>query len=375
VSSPGTAPGPAIGERLAARTRSLIDVPSVSRDEAALLDLIRGSLPDELDVLDDQDAVLFAAARAGGERPFVVLAGHVDTVPIAGNVPSTMEDGVVVGRGASDMKGALAVMLELADRTSSHGGDFDVGFVFFGREELPFTDSALLPLFARCPTAGAADLAIVMEPTGNAIEIGCLGNLNATVTVRGRAAHSARPWLGDNAIHRAIAALAPLADLPSREVTIEGLTYHEVVSVTTIEGGSAANVVPDRVEARVNYRYAPGNAPEDAEARLRELLAVPDVELRIDGNAPPGPVSAANPLVQALREAGDLPVGAKQAWTPVAEFALAGVDAVNFGPGDPRYAHRDDERVEVRSLERSLEVLSTFLGLVPDSSRKGPMTA
>ena len=166
-----------------------------------------------------------------------------------------------------------------------------------------------MPLFDRCPPAATPDLAIVMEPTDNAVEVGCLGNLNATVIVTGRAAHSARPWHGENAIHRAVAALAPLADLPVRDVTIDGLTFREVVSVTTIAGGVAANVVPDRVEAGVNYRYAPGHAPAEAESRLRELLAPSRVEVRIDGNAPPGAVSVRNPLVTRLREAGDLPLG------------------------------------------------------------------
>ena len=185
------------------------------------------------------------------------------------------------------------------------------------------------------------------------------------------AAHSARPWHGENAIHRAIAALAPLAELPVRDVTVEGLTFREVVSVTTISGGVASNVVPDRVEAGVNYRYRPGLTPEEAESRLRELLAPSGVEVRVNGNAPPGPVSVSNLLVSRLREAGDLALGPKQAWTPVAEFALAGVDAVNFGPGDPQYAHRDDERVELRSLVRCHAVLRAFLGLEAAGGRDG----
>ncbi|MEX1263629.1 MAG: succinyl-diaminopimelate desuccinylase [Actinomycetota bacterium] len=356
-------------ERLAARTLDLIDVASVSRDESAVLALIRRSLPSSHVIVDDVDSVLFATPverRMG--VPFVVLAGHVDTVPITGNVPGAIEPGpvqpvAVAGRGASDMKGGLAVMLELAQELHDDQGDIDVGLLFFGREELPYGESALLPLFERCPVASSPDLAIVMEPTANAVEVGCLGNLNATVTVTGRAAHSARPWLGDNAIHRAIGALAPLADLPARDVTIDGLTFREVVSVTTIEGGVAANVVPDRVQARVNLRYAPGHTPAEAEARLHDLLAVADVTVRIDGNAPPGPVSVTHPLVTRLREAGDLPLGPKQAWTPVAEFATADVDAVNFGPGDPQYAHRDDERIEVAALVRCHEVLRAFLGL------------
>ena len=236
-----------------------------------------------------------------------------------------------------------------------------MGFLFFGREELPITESSLLPLLDRCEAARSVDLAIVMEPTANAIEVGCLGNLNARLTVRGEAAHTARPWLGRNAIHAAIEALGSLSDMPPRDVEIDGLIYREVVSVTSIEGGIAGNVVPDRVEARINFRYAPNRSPSEAEARLHELVSHPSSELEVIGNAPPGPVAVRNPLVQRLRLAGDLAIGPKQAWTPVAEFATAGVDAVNFGPGDPQYAHRDDERVEIQALVRSYEVLRAFL--------------
>jgi succinyl-diaminopimelate desuccinylase len=367
-----------LADRLAARTLALVDIPSVSGDERAVLAALADQTPPAFEVLDDDDDVLFVAPRVRRVgTPFVVLAGHVDTVPIAGNVPGRAVDGAIVGRGASDMKGALAVMLELASTLLHSTARYDVGLLFFGREELPYTQSALLPLFARCPAASTPDLAIVMEPTDNAIEVGCLGNLNATVAVSGRAAHSARPWLGDNAVHRAIRALAPLADLPVRETEIDGLVFREVVSITTIEGGVAANVIPDRAQATVNFRYAPGQTPAGAEARLRELLAATPVEVRIDGNAPPGRVSISNPLVGKLREAGDLALGPKQAWTPVAEFAVAGVDAVNFGPGDPQYAHRDDERVQVQSLVRCHTILHAFLGLGPAEGghgQEGPVT-
>ena len=362
--------GDGLAARLAARTLALVDIPSVSGAERAVLATIAEQIPSGFEVLDDVDDVLFVAPRVRRVgTPFVVLAGHVDTVPIAGNVPGRALDGAVAGRGASDMKGALAVMLELASTLEQESGRYDVGLLFFGREELPYSQSALLPLFERCQAASTPDLAIVMEPTDNAIQVGCLGNLNATIVLSGKAAHSARPWLGDNAVHRAIQALAPLADLPVREAEIDGLVFREVVSVTTIEGGVAANVIPDRVEATVNFRYAPGQTPAGAEARLRELLAATPVEVRIDGNAPPGSVSVSNPLVGKLRDAGDLDVGPKQAWTPVAEFAVAGVDAVNFGPGDPQYAHRDDERVEVQSLVRCDTILRAFLGLGPAHGR------
>ena len=219
-----------------------------------------------------------------------------------------------------------------------------MGLLFFGREELPFAESALVPLFDRRPEIAGSALAIVFEPTANRLELGCLGNLNATVVFEGEAAHTARPWLGRNAIHAAIAALAPVTDLPIRDVEVDGLTYREVASVTTIQGGVATNVVPDRATAQVNFRYAPTHTPAEAERRLRELLGHPSATVEIVGNAPPGLVPSGNPLVERLRAAGDLAVGPKQAWTPVAEFGLVGVDAVNFGPGDPQYAHRDDEQ-------------------------------
>jgi succinyl-diaminopimelate desuccinylase len=177
----------------------------------------------------------------------------------------------------------------------------------------------------------------------------------------GEAAHTARPWLGRNAIHAAIGGLASLSDLPVRDVPVDGMVYREVVSVTTIDGGTATNVVPDRTTATVNVRYAPTHAPEEAERRLRELIGDPTATVEVTGNAPPGRVPSGNPLVERLRTAGDLAVGPKQAWTPVAEFGLVGVDAVNFGPGDPQYAHRDDERIEVDALVRSYDVLRAFL--------------
>ena len=350
---------PALGERLLERTHALVDVASESGQELAILETIRGLMPGGFEVVDDSDSVLFAVPDGRrDDRPLVVLAGHVDTVPPNGNLPCRRDGDAVVGRGAADMKGALAVMLELQRAPAS--GDLDVGFLLFGREELPISQSALLPLFDRCLVARTIDLAIVMEPTDNAIEAGCLGNLNARITVRGEAAHTARPWLGRNAIHAAIEALRPIATAIPLDVEVDGMVFREVVSVTAIEGGIAGNVAPDRVEARVNLRYAPNRTPAEAEARLRELTAHPDLDVEVIANAPPGPVAITHPLVERLQRAGDLAVRPKQAWTPVAEFGMVGIDAVNFGPGDPQYAHRDDERIDRGALVRSVEVLRAF---------------
>jgi len=258
------------------------------------------------------------------------------------------------------MKGALAVMVELA-LAPPPGATVDLGFVFFPREELPFADTALTPLLAREPGLGTADLAIVMEPTANALQAGCLGNLNATWTFRGTAGHSARPWLADNAIHRLGRGVSAVADLAPRPHAFGGLTFTEVTSVTQVRGGIARNVVPDAAIALVNHRYPPGRAPAEAERVLRALCE-PHGELTIDGNAPSGDVPPpGHPLVARLQAAaGGAPLEPKQAWTPVAEMAGAGVPAINFGPGDPRFAHTRDEQVAVGALERCHAVLSAF---------------
>jgi succinyl-diaminopimelate desuccinylase len=352
-----------LAERLATDTLALIDIASESRDEGAILDAIRLRLAagSRLRVVDDDDGVLAALPERRSGLPLVLVAGHVDTVPLAGaSRPGRRDGDVIVGRGAADMKGAVAVMLALAEGAAA-AEDLDVGYLFFGREEISIDESALLPAFERTPELRETALAIVMEPTDNHLEVGCNGNLTARVTVRGRAAHSARPWHGHNAIHAAIEALAPIADLPIRDVEIDGLVFREVVSVTTIAGGIAGNVVPDHVEATVNFRYAPNRSPAEAEARLRELLGYPRTDVSIVGNGPPGPVRLDNPLVARLRAAGRLDVRPKQAWTPVAEFGMVGVDAVNLGPGDPRYAHTDDEQVTGTALVRAHTIVSAFL--------------
>jgi succinyl-diaminopimelate desuccinylase len=351
-----------MGTELANLTLELVNLPSVSRRESELLDRVKALMPGESEGSVDEAALLYMPVSARPTARTVILAGHVDTVPVAGNLPGKVGDGQVWGRGACDMKGALAVMLVLARELASGRirSDLDVGFLFFGREEIPITESALLP-FLRGRRDLRCDLAVVMEPTDNGVELGCLGNLNVTLTVRGRAAHTARPWLGANAIHGAVRTLAPLTDLPVRDVEVDGLVFREAISVTSIRGGVAGNIVPDICEAGVNFRYAPNLSMQQAEARLRELLAGEDVELEIVGNAPPGGVVTSNPLLDQLRSAGDLPVGPKQAWTPVSEFTICGFDAVNLGPGDPRYAHSDDEKIEVDSLVRSFEILRSFL--------------
>jgi succinyl-diaminopimelate desuccinylase len=340
-------PGVDLAGRLAARTLELIDIASESRHEAPLAGHVAGVLAAaDVPVRDLGDTCVLA----GPPDAPLMLAGHLDTVPEQGNRPGRIDGGRVHGLGASDMKGALAVMIELALAGAPYR------CLFFGREELPVQESALAPLLERAPLA--AELVVMMEPTGCELHAGCLGNIGATWTFHGRSGHSARPWAADNAIERAAAGVIALAAQPPLPHTFDGLEFVEVASVTRIAGGIAANVIPDRVECHVNFRYAPGRDPAAAEARLAELCAGHG-ELRVDSNAPSGPV-AAGPRVDALVAAGRLVRAPKQAWTPVAELALGGLPAVNFGPGDPAQAHRRDESVEIAALVRAYEVLERF---------------
>jgi succinyl-diaminopimelate desuccinylase len=341
---------------LAARTLALVDVPSESRSEARIAEDVLAAVPLPLAYRDEETLFFETPPRPG--RPFVLLAGHLDTVPAQGNLPGRIEDGAVHGLGASDMKGGLAVMIELARHVAKGlEPEVDLGFLFFPREELAADESPLPTLFERCPRVLEAGLVVVLEPTDNTIQAGCTGNLNARLVFRGESAHSARPWLGRNAIDLAVDGLRPLVGIAPRDVEVEGLVFREVLSLTTIHGGIALNVVPDRVEATVNFRYAPTRSPADAEERLREL--VPG-DLEILSNSPSAHVAARTPLVERLRAAGDFAVEPKQAWTPVAEFAAQGLDAVNLGPGATRHAHRADEQVEIAALERTFEALVRF---------------
>ncbi|HZU20997.1 MAG TPA: succinyl-diaminopimelate desuccinylase [Gaiellaceae bacterium] len=338
---------------LAERTLALVNIPSESGEEAELYSYITS-----LGILDtafeDGESVIFAK-RSG--KPLVLLAGHTDTVPSQGNLPGRIEDGAVVGLGASDMKAGLAVMLELAAWARDTELAYDVAFLFFPREELGPDRNPLPGVFAAAPIVDEAQLVVCLEPTDNTLQLGCLGNLDARVVYHGRSAHSARPWHGVNAIALALEGLRPVLESEPRDALVEGLVFREVMTVTQLHAGIATNVVPARAEANVNFRYAPDRSREDAERYIRELL--PGAE--IAGNSPPARVAADSPLVQELRVAGGFELQPKQAWTNVADFSARGLDAVNLGPGATRYAHTVDERVEIAALERTFAALQRFL--------------
>jgi succinyl-diaminopimelate desuccinylase len=339
---------------LAQRTLDLVNIRSPSRAEAEMYAYITGQVPLER-VHDDGESLLVAKRT---HKPFVLLAGHTDTVPEQGNLPGKIADGAVHGLGASDMKGGVAVMIELARWAATTRLAYDLGLLFFPREELGPDENPLPALFDAAPIVDEADLVICLEPTDNTLQLGCLGNLDARVVFEGRSAHSARPWLGVNAIAVAFERLRAVLALEPRDVDIDGLVFREVLSVTEIHGGIASNVIPARVEATLNFRYAPDRTREQAEARVRELVGR-DVE--IVQNSPPAHVASRSPLVEQLRAAGSYAVEPKQAWTNVADFAARGLDAVNLGPGATRYAHAIDEQVEIAELERTFTALQRFL--------------
>jgi len=352
----------ALADRLAARTLELVNIPSESRNEAEIAAHVHSLVPASFKPeYEAEDAFVWARPRREG-RQLVVLAGHYDTVPAQDNVPGEIEDGAVVGLGASDMKGGLAVMLELARELDEHGvePEVDVALLAFGKEELPAEHSPLPALFDGSRLVHEAGLAILLEPTDNTIQAGCLGNLNARIVFHGVSGHSARPWTAENAIDKALDGLRPFAEIKPRPVEVGGLTFTEVASITQIEGGIATNVIPDRVVANINFRYAPDRSPSSADAYLRSL--VPDgATYEHAGDSPPARVVTDSPLVHRLRAAGDLALEPKQAWTNVADFTTRGIDAVNFGPGATRYAHRRDEQVEIAALEQAFTSLWRFV--------------
>ena len=351
-----------LAEKLAARTLELVDIPSESRHEASIEAHVAELVPASFVLESSVDgASVWAPARRQGV-PLVVLAGHYDTVPAQGNLPGRLADGAVHGLGASDMKGGVAVALELVRRLAEVGGEarYDVALLLFGREELPPEENPLPALFERSALLNAASLAVLLEPTDCTIQAGCVGNLNARLVFHGRSGHAARPWLADNAIERAIEGLAPLAALERREAVIGGLSFYEVVTITRLHAGIADNVVPGEAVAHLNVRYPPDRTAHEAEAYLRSLVPA-GATLELAGNSPPARVVADAPLVRELRDAGDFDVQPKQAWTNVADFTSRGIDAVNLGPGGTRWAHAVDEQVEIAALVRVYEALWRFL--------------
>ncbi|MBN9618619.1 MAG: succinyl-diaminopimelate desuccinylase [Actinobacteria bacterium] len=350
-----------LSQDAATLTADLVDVESVSGDEAHLADLVEAALRGCPGLAVERDGNVVLARTDRGRRERVVLAGHLDTVPIAGNVPSRRDGETLHGCGTSDMKSGDAVMLRMAHLVGTGELDprVDLTWVLYDCEEVEAARNGLGRLARTRPDTLAGDLAILLEGTNGEVEGGCQGTLRVVVRTHGQRAHSARSWLGRNAIHAAAPVLDTLARYEARVVDVEGLTYREGLNAVAVSGGVAGNVIPDECAVTVNFRFAPDRTGDEAFAHVREVFAGFDVELSdCAPGARPGldrPVAAA--FVAAV---GGTPTG-KLGWTDVARFGELGIPAVNFGPGDPNLAHTVEEHVSIPRIHEAEAALRRFL--------------
>jgi len=327
-------------------TAQLVDIESVSGDEARLAGEIEAALAacPHLTVARDGNAVI---ARTSAGRPGrVVLAGHIDTVPVAGNLPSSTDGGALYGCGTSDMKSGVAVQLILAAEVTEPV--MDVTYVFYDCEEVESERNGLGRLASKAPDLLAADFAILLEPTDGVVEGGCQGTLRAEITARGERAHSARSWMGRNAIHEAAAILDVLRSYQPRQPDVDGLAYHEGLNAVGIGGGVAGNVIPDECVVTVNYRFAPDRSADQAAGHVREVFAGWEIAVTdVAGGARPG---LSRPVAAAFAAAMGGTPRAKLGWTDVARFDALGIPAVNYGPGVPALAHTRGEHVRLAAI-------------------------
>jgi succinyl-diaminopimelate desuccinylase len=338
-------------------TARLVDIESVSGNEAALADLIEAAIAELPHLAVHRDGNALVARTELGRAERVAIAGHIDTVPEAGNLPSRLADGVLHGLGSCDMKSGVAVALRLAARLPAPSRD--ITFVFYDCEEVEAERNGLLRLSRTSPDLLAADFAVLMEPTAAMVEGGCQGTMRAEVATTGERAHSARSWMGRNAIHEAGAVLDVLRRYEPRQPEVDGLTYHEGLNAVGISGGVAGNVIPDECVVTVNYRFAPDRDAEQAAEHLREVFAGWDVRVTdVVGGARPG---LHRPAARSFVAAMGGEARAKFGWTDVARFDALGIPAVNFGPGDPLVAHARHEHVELAQIERCEALMHAWL--------------
>jgi succinyl-diaminopimelate desuccinylase len=344
-----------------ALTAALVDVESVSGDEARLADLIEAALREHPALAVERDGNVVLARTALGRAERVVLAGHLDTVPIADNVPSRRDGDILHGCGTTDMKSGLAVLLRIAHLVAAGELDprVDLTWVCYDCEEVEAARNGLGRLARDRPDALGGDLAILLEPTDGVVEGGCQGTLRAEIRITGVRAHSARSWLGVNAIHAAAPVLDRLASYQAREVEVEGLTYREGLNAVAIAGGVAGNVVPDECCVTVNLRFAPDRSEEQAGAHLRSVFDGFAVDI-VD-SAPAARPGLDAPLPQSVVTAVGGQPRAKLGWTDVARFGQLGIPAVNFGPGDPNLAHKPEEQVALSQILEAEAAMVRFL--------------
>lgn len=342
-------------------TRELCDIESVSGNEADLADAIEQALTpfSHLSITRDGNAVV--AKTNLGRASQVVIAGHIDTVPVANNLPSKLmafeREQVIWGRGSVDMKAGVAVMLKLA--ASLTEPSMDVVWVFYDLEEVEASRNGLGRLVRNHPELIKASFAILCEPTASTIEGGCNGTMRIEIELTGTKAHSARPWMGDNAIHKMASVLTTLNNFQPEEIEVDGLVFKESLSAVMVQGGIATNVIPDTAILTVNYRFAPSRSVEQATENLRSIF--PEVSFKVVDSAPGARPGMNSQEAKAFVAAVGATVNPKYGWTDVSRFSAMGIPAVNYGPGDPNRAHADDEHVPVSQIYACEAGLRKFL--------------
>ncbi|WP_405660785.1 succinyl-diaminopimelate desuccinylase [Streptomyces sp. RK9] len=345
----------------AALTAALVDFPSPSGEEKALADAIETALRALPHLTVDRFGNNVVARTHLGHAERVVLAGHIDTVPIAGNVPSRLdEDGMLWGCGTCDMKAGVAVQLRIAQTVTEPNRDLT--FVFYDNEEVAAHLNGLGKVAEAHPDWLAGDFAVLLEPTDSQVEGGCQGTLRVFLKTKGERAHSARAWMGSNAIHAATPILQRLSAYEPRKPVVDGLQYHEGLNAVRIEGGVATNVIPDECTVVVNFRYAPDRTPEEAEAFVRAYFADCGIdEFIVDDHSPAARPGLTHPVAAAFMASVGGEARPKFGWTDVARFSAFGVPAVNYSPGNPILAHKVDERVRASEIPLAEERLRAWL--------------
>jgi succinyl-diaminopimelate desuccinylase len=352
----------------------LCQIPSPTGEEGPICDALverlgRARLAAPIRRYGDSIVVPVTRGEGGARRPRIALVGHTDVVRTSHDGPVRIEGDRLYGPGASDMKSGLALMLDLVEGARDAAEGVDLSLVFYAREEGPFADNELGTVLPADDELRSVDLAVCLEPSDNKLSLGASGSIHATVTFTGRTAHSARPWQGENAIHKAGPFLCDLAARAPREVTLDGLVYRTVTSVTMAQGGRGRNVVPDEFTLNVNHRFSPDTSIEEAQRDIESIVAGrARVEFR--DLSPAAPPHASHPLVAQLRAAGVVAVEPKQAWTDVARFATFGVPAVNFGPGENAQAHQRNEWTSIAKLYAGRDIVVRWLEAI--TSRRAP---
>ena len=345
--------------------RKLISIPSVYGNEKEIADFCENFLKEKNYNVKRNSNTLLAFKEFNPHRKTVALVGHLDTVPGENEHTGKVINGKLYGLGASDMKAGDAVILKLAEEFSERDSRYNLLFVLYEKEEGPYEENGLKPLFEKedfREVLKKADFAFVLEPTDNVVQVGCLGVIHAWFVFKGKRAHSARPWEGENAIHKGWELLKKLSETEPKPYTVNGLTYYEVMNATMTDFKGGRNIIPEEFRVNVNYRFSPTKTLEEAVEDLKRLGEKTGAdEVEFTDLSPAARPCLDNPILSEFVEKFGVKVEPKQAWTDVAQLSANGIDAVNFGPGQPHQAHKRNEYVEIEKVKECYRMLKSFL--------------